>query len=429
MVKQDKLALLGGSKTVTYPWPPYPVIDHEEVNAATHVIMSRQLSDVGRGQFIGKMEDDYAAYFGARHCMSFASGTAAIHAALFAVGVRPGTEVLTCAHNWISAITAILHAGGTPVFCDVKPGAFHIDPAEIRRKATAHTKAVIVTHLWGIPAGMDEIIRVCRKLKIALIEDVSHAHGSKYKGRFCGTIGDIGAFSLQGSKAIVAGEGGFLLTDRELYYQRAAVPGHHGARLGGEMSMASVKPFAQGGGAWTYRMAPVAAAIATAQLKKLCTLNAARQANFDRLYARLRKYKFIAWPKLARGSVRSWYSTPALFDARKAGIARDTFVKACQAQGAPVGGEGYCDWTQIPLFQDMKLFSQLFVVRHANGVEFKPTPKGSLPNYETLRATMLLFSIPPLEMPMLMDQIADAIDRVVAHIPELKRYERREARK
>jgi len=423
------LALLGGQKTVSYPWPPYPVIDHEEVNAATEVILSRALSDVGRGPFIAQMEDSYAALFGAKYCLSFGSGTAALHGALFALGVRPGAEVLTCNHNWISGITAILHAGGTPVLCDVKPGAFHIDPEEIRRKVTSNTRAVIVTHLWGIPADLDPILKLCAKLNLPVVEDVSHAHGAKYKGRYCGTIGDIGAFSLQGSKAITAGEGGFMLTNNELWYQRAAVPGHHGWRLNQTMTLEELKPFAAGGGVWTYRMMPVAAAIALAQLRKLPLLNAARQANFDRLRARLRTIPFLAWPRLARGSVRGWYSTPAFFAAAKAGISRDTFSRACQAEGAPVSGEGYCDWSQIPLFQDMKLFSQMFVVRHANGVEFNPVRKGALPNYEKVRSSMLLFAIPAQELPVLMDQYAAAAEKVAANLAALKRFEKEAARK
>jgi len=420
----EALALLGGTKAVTHPYPPYPVMDHEEVSAATEVVMSRGLSDCGRGTFVGRMEDDYAAYFGSKYCLSFASGTAAIHGALFALGVRPGAEVLTCNHNWISAITAIMHAGGTPVLCDTAPNSWHIDPREIRRKATPNTRAVVVTHLWGIPADMDPILKVCDKLGLPVIEDASHSHGSKYKGRYCGTIGEIGAFSLQASKAIVAGEGGFMLTNSSRYYQRAAVPGHHGARLSATMSLREVRPFAQGGGAWTYRISPIAAAIATAQLRKLPTLNAARQANFDRLRARIRKFPFLAWPRLAPGSVRSWYGTPVLFDEAKAGISRDTFVKACAAEGMAIGGEGYCDWSQIPLFQDVRLYSQMFVARHANGVSFQPVEKGSLPNYEAVRTRMILLAIPAVECPMLMDQAADAMEKVAANLRALRRWER-----
>jgi len=419
------LAIFGGPKAVTQPAPPYPVVDHDELSAAMRVILSRGLSDPGRGEFVAAMEDQYAAYFGARYCLSFASGTAALHGALFAVGVRPGAEVLTCNHNWISGITAILHAGGTPVLCDVQKDRWHIDPAEIPRKATPNTRAVVVTHLWGVPADMDRIVAACRRANLPLIEDVSHAHGGKYKGRYLGTIGDVGIFSLQGSKAITAGEGGFLLTDSKRYFQRAAVPGHHGMRLSQAMTLKELRPFAPGGGVWTYRIAPIAAAIACAQLRKLPVLNAARQANFDRLHRRLRRLGLFRWPALAAGSVRGWYGTPALFDEAKAGVSRDAFVRACRAEGAGIGGEGYCDWSQIPLFQDMRLFSQMFVPRHANGVAFRPVVKGELPHYDRVQRSMVLFQIPAVESPALMDQCAEAVEKVAANLPALRRAERR----
>ncbi|HUT37125.1 MAG TPA: DegT/DnrJ/EryC1/StrS family aminotransferase [Planctomycetota bacterium] len=425
-----RLALLGGPKAVTLPWPAYPVIGEEEVCAAVRALMERQLSDCGRGGFVGQMEVDYAKHFGVKHAVGFSSGTSAIHAALFAVGVRPGAEVLTANHNWISAITAVLHAGGTPVLCDVKRGAFHIDPAEIRRKAGPHTKAVVVTHIWGLPADMDPILKVARERGLAVIEDCSHAHGAVYKGRLVGTIGDIGCFSLQGSKAIVAGEGGVLVTNSRRLAQRALVPGHHPGRIGWALTLRETKPFARGGGMWTYRIMPVCAAIASAQLKRLNTLNAARQANFDRLHGRLRKScPFIQWPKLPPRSKRGWYGTPAFFTLERKGVTRNKFVQAVRGEGAPIGGEGYTDWSRIPLFQDLRLFSQMFVPRHANGVEFRPVPPGSLPNNEWLRAHMMLFPIPAVESPALMDQVVEAVEKVAANLPALARYKPKEARK
>jgi len=103
-------------------------------------------------------------------------------------------------------------------------------------------------------------------------------------------------------------------------------------------------------------------------------------------------------------------------------------VAACRAEGAPVHGEGYRDWSQIPLFQDMKLFSQMFVVRHANGVAFRPVEKGSLPNYEAVRASMLLFGIPAVESATLMDQVVEAVSKVAASLPALRTWQRAQAK-
>ena len=420
----EQLALLGGTKMVTLPWPVYPVIKHEEVNAAVRVVMSGCLSDCGRGEFIAAMEDDFAAYFGTQYALGLVSGTAALHSAMFAVGVCPGSEVLIANHNWISPIMAVFQAGAVPVLCDVAPRSFSIDPAEIRRKATPHTRAIIATHLWGIPAEMDGIMAAARELKLPVIEDTSHAHGGKYKGCHLGTIGDIGCFSLQGSKAMIAGEGGFLLTNEERYFQRAMVPGLHPSRLGEGIIMDEVKPFAAAGGMYMYRIPTVSAAIACAQLKKLSTFNAARQANFDRLYAQISELPFLSLPSLAEGSVRGWYGTPAFYDETKAnGVSRDRFVQACQAEGMLLGGEGYTDYSQLPTLQDLSLLGQMYTCRYPNGVAFAPVSQGTLPNNDEIRRTMLLFNIPAIESPQLMDQCAATMRKVAANLDAVAAYE------
>lgn len=420
----EQLALLGGAKTVTLPTPAYPVINADEVNAAVRVVMSGLLSDTGRGEFITAMEDDFATYFGTHYALGLVSGTAALHSAMFAVGVCPGSEVLIANHNWISPIMAVFQAGAVPVLCDVAPRSFSIDPAEIRRKVTPRTRAIIATHLWGIPADMDGILAAARDLRLPVIEDVSHAHGGKYKGHYLGTLGDIGCFSLQGSKAIVAGEGGFILTNEERYYQRAMVPGLHPARLGDGVIMPDVQPFAAAGGMYMYRMPTISAAIACAQLKKLSTFNAARQANFMRLSTQLHDLPFLSWPALAEGSVRGWYGTPAFFDETQAGgVSRDRFVQACQAEGALLAGEGYTDYSQLPTLQDMSLLGQLFTYRYPNGAAFAPITQGALPHNDAIRRTMLLFAIPAIESPQLMDQSAAAIRKVAANLDKVAAYE------
>jgi perosamine synthetase len=426
---KGKLALFGGAKTVTASYPSYPVMGKEEMANVIGEMLKGHLSECGRAGSIGEMEEAYARRFGTRYALSFSSGTSAIHGALFAVGVKPGDEVLTANNTWISAITAVCHAGGTPVFCDIKRGAFHIDPAEIRRKAGPHTRAVIVTHLWGIPADMDPILKVSREKGLAVIEDCSHAHGGIYKGRLLGTIGDVGCFSLQASKAIVAGEGGFILTNNKRYYQRAMVPGHHGVRMGQELTYKDLRPFALAGGYWKYRASPLEMAIALAQLSKLDQFNAARQANFERLQKRLKRtVPFIKWPKLPPRSGRGWYGTPAFYAYDRNKVSRDLFVRACNAEGASVGC-GYANWYQLPLFQDLRLYGQLWPVEHVNGVRYKPLPAGALKNDEALRTKLLVFSIPAVEMPALMDQVAEAVEKVAAAMPELARYQKRERKR
>jgi len=419
----SKLALLGGPKTVNQPWPKYPVIGAEEITGAITTLMNREMSITTHAGTVGKMEDAFAAHFGAKYCHSFNSGTASIHSALFALGVKPGDEVLTASNTWISAINAICHAGAVPVFCDVAPNVEHIDPAEIRRKAGPRTKAVIVTHLYGLPADMDPIVAAAREKGLKVIEDCSHAHAGKYKGKYLGRIGDIGCFSLQGSKGIVAGEGGFLLTDNQLWYERSMIPGDHGMRLASELTLDELEPFTRGGGAWTYRIAPVCAAVAIAQLARLETLTANRQANFDRYYQRLSKrVPFITWPRLHEGSRRGWYGTAALFDLDDERINRDLFCDACAAEGAPVGKAGYRNWYEQPLFQDTSLYGQLWPVKHVNGAEFKPIAPGSLTNTNSMFARRVSFPVPAEPCDLLMDQFADAVEKVADNLDALAEH-------
>ncbi len=415
---QNTLALHGGPRTVTLPWPQYPLIDAEEVCAATRVVMSRMLSEVGRGPAVSEMEDALAAFFGAPYVMSCASGTAALHCGLFAVGVRPGDEVLIANHNWISAIMSVFHAGAIPVLCDVAPGAYSIDPEEIHRKTTPSTKAVIATHLWGLPADMDGILAAANAHGLPVVEDVSHAHGGQYKGRYLGTIGDIGCFSLQGSKAMVAGEGGFLLTNNAYYLERAIIPGQHTRRLEGAMISADLEPFHIAGGLWNYRMHPVAAAIATVQLTKLPAMNAARQANFNRLVELTADLPCISWPMEPADCVRGWYGAPAVYHA-VSGVSRDCFVAACQAEGVNMGGEGYCDWSQAPTLQDMSLLSQMVTVQHVNGAAFTPAPPSAFPNTQALLESMLLFQIPAVDAPREMEEAAAALRKVAEQMEAL----------
>lgn len=419
----SKLALLGGPKAVEMSPPLYPVIGEEEVTGAMRALMQRQMSVTTHAGVVGEMEEKFGAYFGAKHCHSFNSGTASIHSALFAVGVKPGDKVLTANHTWISGITAICHGGAIPVFCDIAPGGEWIDPDEIRRKgADPHVKAVIVTHLYGVPADMDGIMAAAREVGIKVVEDCSHAHGGKYKGRYLGTIGDAGCFSLQGSKGIVAGEGGFLLANDKLVYERSVIPADHGSRLKTELTLSELEPFSQGGGAWTYRISPMCAAVAIAQLDRLKTLNEARRENFEQLRERLADFApFVGWfpEDRAAGTERGWYGVPGIYDGEAGRVSRDVFINACQAEGVPCNGNGYANWYQVPVFQDVELFGQLWTASHVNGVKYQPLEPGSLPNNEELRKKHLHFAIPAERAKHYIDHVADAIEKVVSQMDVL----------
>jgi len=418
-----QLALLGGDTSVTAEEPRWPVVGEEEIASVVRVMLTESLSECGRAGIVARFEDEFAAKFGAKHALSFSSGTASIHGACFGCGAGPGYEVLTPSYTWMSAIAAIMHGNGTPVFCDVGKDSFHIDPDEIRRKATPRTKAVIVCHVWGVPAPMDEIMAAAREKNLKVIEDCSHSHGGAYKGKLLGTIGDVGCFSLQASKSMIAGEGGILITDDRLIYERAMVPGHHDVRLGQELTLAETAGFRETGGYWKYRAVPLSMAVAHAQLRHLDEWNAAKRENYQRLESQLRDTPFLKFPELAPGSLRGFYGSPCLYDYEQAKVSRGTFIEALTAEGADVG-TGYRNWYRAPLMQDLSLYRQLWVDEFANGTRYRPLPAGALPNTESVLARTLTIPAWGAPAPELVGQYAAAFQKVAGQMAELERYQR-----
>jgi len=169
-----------------------------------------------RGPEVEQFERDFAALVGVRHCISCANGTDALYIAMRALGLKPGDEVITTAHSWISTSETITQAGGRVVFCDTEATTFTIDPADIARKITPRTKGVIPVHLYGQPADMDPILELAKRHNLWVIEDCAQAHLAEYKGRQVGTLGDVATFSFYPGKNLGAiGDAGGIVTNRD----------------------------------------------------------------------------------------------------------------------------------------------------------------------------------------------------------------------
>ncbi len=409
--------------------PPYPVFGPEEHEAVRAVLEQGTLSTWSREGPVADMEDALAATFGAAYALSFSSGTASIHAALWAVGVRPGTLVLTPSYTWLSAITAIYQAGATPVFCDVAPGSVNLDPREISRRATPDVSAVMATHMWGMPAPMTDIVAESAALGLPVVEDCSHAHGATIGGRSVGTLGDVGCFSLQNTKPIVAGEGGFLLTDRHDVYCASMVLGHNGPRLRQELLRTDVEvdpdlvarltPVIDASPSYKYRIPVLSAAIAAQQIPKLEPMNSIRAANYAVLRNSLsaRADEHLTWLEPGPADQRGWYAVPALLDGLD-GVDHATFIDACRAEGVSLRDD-YPDWSLTPLLSRRDVVDQFWMTAGDH-----PVPggeRGRLPNTEALQAHLLLFQVPSVPSVALMEQTASAVDKVLAGLPDLRR--------
>ncbi|MFQ6078263.1 MAG: DegT/DnrJ/EryC1/StrS family aminotransferase, partial [Thermodesulfobacteriota bacterium] len=300
----EKLALFGGPKAVTLDDSEalrWPIITNEEIEAVNELMRK---GEVSVSPIVKEFEQEFADYCGAKYALAQNNGTSTLHAAYFAVGISPGDEVITPVYSWHLQLMPILAAHGVPVFCDIDPKTLNIDPEDIERKITPRTKAIVVVHVYGHPAEMDDILAIAKQHKLAVVEDCSHAHGAEYKGRKVGTFGDVGCFSLQGSKLMVAGEGGILVTNNTKYYERAIMLGHY-ERIPSltlpdytkyQWMGKEVPPICFG---YKYRIHPLGAAIARVQLKHLDERNDIRRKNLEYLSQGLKDIKGVDPPYIA----------------------------------------------------------------------------------------------------------------------------------
>lgn len=190
----------------------------DRIDAATHEVYSSGWFVLG--QQVQRFEANFAQYCGAKFAVGVGSGTEALHLSLLACGIQPGDEVITVSNTCVPTVSAVSFAGAVPVFVDIDEKTFTIDPARIEARITPKTKAILPVHLYGQCADMDAILEIARQYELAIVEDCAQAHGSQYKGRMAGTIGDAGAFSFYPSKNLGAfGDGGLVLTNDEAIAQ------------------------------------------------------------------------------------------------------------------------------------------------------------------------------------------------------------------
>ena len=231
----DDLAIYGGTPAVKAPyrerWRQIRLSDVLPILAHAR----RDVSTLARGDGpIAEFEQRFAQLTRTTYALAMNSGTAALHSAYFAVGVKPGTEVIVPGYTFFATASPILQCGGRPVFCDVDPRTLLADADDVERRITPRTRAICVVHLWGNPAPLDRFVEIARRHGVALIEDCSHAHGACYRGVSVGSWGDIGCFSLQGPKAVSGGEAGIAVTNDPVLFDRMLVLGHYGRLKSGQ---------------------------------------------------------------------------------------------------------------------------------------------------------------------------------------------------
>ncbi len=269
-----------------------PLVDlraqYASIQAEVDAALRRVLETTAfiNGPDVRAFEDEFAAFCGARYAVGVASGTVALQLALQACGVGRGDEVITVAHTFCATAEAILHAGATPVFVDIDPRTYNLDPARLAGAITARTRAILPVHLYGQPADLDAIRAIARRHGLAVIEDAAQAHGARYKERPVGPLGDAACFSFYPGKNLGAyGDAGAVTTDDPAIAERVRELRDHGRRVGPDGQRAKYEHAVVGYGE---RLDTLQAAVLRAKLPHLAEWNAARQAiaaRYDRWLA------------------------------------------------------------------------------------------------------------------------------------------------
>ena len=438
----DLPAVLGGTPVFEItPEMPYPKLEQwrqiteEEARVVYEMTLRNELS--GISPTVQEFERTWRERHQTRFAVSLTNGTAALHSAMFGLGVGPGDEVICPTYTWMGSITPALTLMAQPVFCEVDPKTLLIDVADVRRRITPRTKAIVAVHLWGNVCDMDALMALSAETGVPVIEDCSHAHGASYKGVPCGSIGQAGAWSLQGSKPLSGGEGGMLATNDVKIFERACLLGqvNRPANVGGatveELRYTHLPPMGLG---VKFRAHPLAIGIASVQLKKLDQLNANRRAYIQSISDGLREIPgvspvetysgtesagFFGFPIHYHAEEMHGLPAPVFADAlRKEGVlANNNPYPLVVGDGVPVfsGGRFPTNSNPYPLLHTLPLFTQgLDIYTEGRGAlctndmggEFETYTPGDLPVTEKT-CSQLIF------LPLLTEPVAGAVSGIL----------------
>jgi dTDP-4-amino-4,6-dideoxygalactose transaminase len=343
---KEKLAIKGGKPALRDELKkPWPIISDRDIKGIVSVLKSGVLGGIAAPNALA-LEKEYAEYSGATYALAVNSGTAALHCAVAAVGVGPGDEVITSAYTFLASAAAVLHHNGIPVFVDIEPDTFTIDPAKIEEKITEKTKAIMPVHIHGLPADMDPILEIARRHRLKVIEDAAQAHGATYKGNKAGTLGDIAGFSLQTTKNLCAGEGGLITTNDAGLRDRASL-----VRMFGELvredAARSYNAYVMG---WNYRIPEMSASLARTQLTHLDEYSRTTRNNAEYLSSQLRRIEGLIPPYIPEDRSSTYYLYRVKVDPEPLGLdiepgrLRMAVQDALIAEGVEVMG-----WQNVPV--------------------------------------------------------------------------------
>lgn len=334
-VSTQTLAIDGGSP-VRASFLPYgrQSVEESDVQAVVEVLRSEWLTT---GPKVGEFEAAFASRVGAAHAVSFTSGTAALHAAAFAAGLEPGDEAVTTPITFTATANCVLYQGAIPIFADVSPDTLNLDPEQVERKISDHTRAILPVDYAGHPADLIPILEIARKRGVVVIEDACHALGAEYSGRRVGSIADMTVFSFHPVKHITTGEGGMVTTDNPQFAETLRRFRNHG--------ISSEARQRQQTGQWhyemvllgfNYRLPDIACALGLEQLKRLEANLARRRAIAARYSAAFRDIPGVIPPPVRAGVIPAWHLYPIRLDLSRLTQNRAQVFRALRAENIGV---------------------------------------------------------------------------------------------
>jgi len=389
-------AILGGTPVrAGKSWPSWPQWDGSERERLQAVLDSGTWCSAYGGE-VASFVEEFTAFQGARHGIAVTNGTHALEAALCACGVGPGDEVIVPAMTFVATATAVMTAGATPVIADVEPESCCLDPAAVASAITDRTRAVVAVHLSGRACDLDALTSLCGERGIALVEDCAQSHGTRWRGRGTGTIGDAGAFSFQQSKLITAGEGGMVTTEDDELFERAWSYANLGRIRSREWYFHAVH-------GTNLRMTEWQGAVLRAQLARLPDQQRRREESGTLLDTELEKIPGVT-PQSGdeRMDSRARWGYGIHYDPSQfSGLSRDGFEAALGREEIALG-------FRLPSLHELELFKQ--GQQAPNGAAAtRSYPLGSLPNAEQVTANTVW-----LDQRVLLAEPEDVLDVVAA---------------
>ncbi len=405
-------AILGGEPVVN--------VDHymisrvaytkEDLEIINELLQDGNLSTHG---IIRELENDYRILTNRKYGLAHCNGTAALMAGFFALGLQPGDEVITPSATFWASVLPMTWFGAVPIFCESEAETLGPDPRHMESLITSKTKAIVMVHLWGMPCKVDEILLLAKKYNLKVIEDASHAHGAYYKGKPCGSFGDISVFSLQGDKLAPAGEGGVLLCDEYQYFEQACCLGDITRII--ELETAQQRFAATSFGLKT-RIAPISAAIGKNTLQRLDENNQKRNANCYKFINALTKYGFEFCNTIGN-SKRVFFELIAKIP-EGLPLSPEALHEALQAEGCMITIPRY------PLLHQQPFFTEGVIYKFCRLPE-----EMKLPEYQNIslkyteQMNQQMIQIPILShTPTLIDLYLRAFDRVMSHSQKIQQH-------